>query len=51
MRLAYSVPALAVKQGYGFSNNPSSTFGPPSFSSAAFEYRGGGLNLPVQLSY
>ena len=39
------------KQGYGFSNNPSSTFGPPSFSSAAFEYRGGGLNLPVQLSY
>ena len=39
------------KQGYGFSNNPSSTFGPPSFSSAAFKYRGGGLNLPVQLSY
>ena len=39
------------KQGYGFSNNPSSTFGPPSFNSAAFEYRGGGLNLPVQLSY
>jgi uncharacterized protein (DUF2141 family) len=39
------------KQGYGFSNNPSSTFGPPSFSGAAFEYRGGGLNLPVQLSY
>jgi uncharacterized protein (DUF2141 family) len=24
------------KQGYGFSNNPSSTFGPPSFDSAAF---------------
>ena len=39
------------KQGYGFSNNPSSTFGPPSFTSAAFEYRGGSLNLPVQLSY
>jgi len=39
------------KQGYGFSNNPSSTFGPPGFTSAAFEYRGGSLNLPVQLSY
>src|SRR5262245_263182 len=39
------------KQGYGFSNNPSSTFGPPSFASAAFAYKGGALNLPVQLSY
>ncbi len=39
------------KQGYGFSNNPSSTFGPPSFASAAFAYKGGTLNLPVQLSY
>ena len=39
------------QQGYGFSNNPASTFGPPSFNSAAFEYRGGSLNLPVQLSY
>ena len=27
------------KQGYGFSNNPSSMFGPPNFSSAAFEYK------------
>jgi uncharacterized protein (DUF2141 family) len=27
------------KQGYGFSNNPASTFGPPSFNSAAFEYK------------
>jgi len=34
-----------------FSNNPSSTFGPPSFASAAFAYKGGALNLPVQLSY
>jgi uncharacterized protein (DUF2141 family) len=24
------------KQGYGFSNNPASTFGPPGFDSAAF---------------
>jgi uncharacterized protein (DUF2141 family) len=39
------------KQGYGFSNNPSSTFGPPSFNSAAFAYTGGTLHLPVQLSY
>jgi uncharacterized protein (DUF2141 family) len=28
------------KQGYGFSNNPSSTFGPPGFNSAAFTYNG-----------
>jgi uncharacterized protein (DUF2141 family) len=39
------------KQGFGFSRNPSSTFGPPGFDSAAFEYKGGNLNLPVQLSY
>ena len=39
------------KQGYGFSNNPSSTFGPPSFDSAAFAYKGGTLQLPVRLSY
>lgn len=39
------------KQGYGFSNNPSTTFGPPNFSSAAFEYKGGNLHLPVTLSY
>jgi uncharacterized protein (DUF2141 family) len=39
------------KQGYGFSNNPSTTFGPPSFASAAFQYKGGNLQLPVQLSY
>ncbi len=39
------------KQGYGFSNNPSSMFGPPSFNSAAFEYKGGNLSVPVQLSY
>ena len=39
------------KQGYGFSNNPSSTFGPPSFESAAFTYKGGALQVPVRLSY
>jgi uncharacterized protein (DUF2141 family) len=39
------------KQGYGFSNNPSSMFGPPSFDSAAFTYSGGALHVPVRLSY
>jgi uncharacterized protein (DUF2141 family) len=39
------------KQGYGFSNNPASTFGPPGFDSAAFIYKGGTLHLPVRLSY
>lgn len=39
------------KQGYGFSNNPSSMFGPPSFDSAAFTYSGGALQVPVRLSY
>jgi len=39
------------KQGYGFSNNPSSTFGPPSFESAAFTYGGGSVHVPVRLSY
>src|SRR5919201_995857 len=34
------------KQGYGFSNNPSSIFGPPSFDSAAFSYSGGVPPLP-----
>ena len=39
------------KQGYGFSGNPSSGFGPPSFSAAAFEYRGGNQALQVTLQY
>jgi len=39
------------KQGYGFSRNPSSTFGPPGFDSAAFDYQGGNQNLSVQLNY
>src|SRR5262245_27700506 len=40
---------LAQLQDAHFSNNPSSTFGPPSFASAAFAYNGGTLHLPVQL--
>lgn len=39
------------KQGYGFSRNPTSSFGPPDFASAAFDYNGGNMNLPVQLHY
>ena len=39
------------QEGYGFSRNPSSAFGPPGFESAAFEYKGGNLNLPVRLNY
>ena len=39
------------KQGYGFSGNPSSGFGPPSFSSAAFQYTGGQQSLQVSLQY
>jgi uncharacterized protein (DUF2141 family) len=39
------------KQGYGFSGNPSSGFGPPSFSAAAFQYTGGPQTLQVSLQY
>jgi uncharacterized protein (DUF2141 family) len=39
------------KQGYGFSRNPSSSFGPPSFDAAAFNYAGGNQSLPVTLQY
>ena len=39
------------KQGYGFSRNPSSTFGPPNFDAAVFNYAGGNQTLPVTLQY
>jgi uncharacterized protein (DUF2141 family) len=39
------------KQGYGFSRNPSSTFGAPSFSAAAFDYRGDSQALQVRVQY
>jgi uncharacterized protein (DUF2141 family) len=59
MRSRFSTPSTTretglfgkPKQGYGFSNNPSSMFGPPSFDSAAFTYSGGALHVPVRLSY
>ena len=39
------------KQGYGFSRDPDTTFGPPSFKEAAFEFTGGKLAMTVKLSY
>lgn len=39
------------KQGFGFSRNPSTTFGPPSYEAAAFNYSGGNQSLPVTLQY
>ena len=39
------------KQGYGFSGNPSSSFGPPSFEAAAFRFGGGNQLLAVTLQY
>ena len=39
------------KQGYGFSRNPSSSFGPPSFEAAAFNFPGGNQSLSVTLQY
>jgi uncharacterized protein (DUF2141 family) len=38
-------------QGYGFSRNPASLFGPPAFSAASFAYKGGPVAMPVKLSY
>lgn len=39
------------KQGYGFSRNPPTTVGPPSFEAASFNYVGGTLALTVTLQY
>jgi uncharacterized protein (DUF2141 family) len=39
------------KQGYGFSRNPSTSFGPPSFNDAAYAYPGGATSWPVKLTY
>jgi uncharacterized protein (DUF2141 family) len=38
-------------QGFGFSNNASGSFGPPSFSAAAFAYNGANLTLQGSLTY
>ena len=39
------------QQGVGFSRNPSITFGPPSFSAAAFKVEAQPVNLQVRLTY
>jgi uncharacterized protein (DUF2141 family) len=39
------------QEGYGVSNNPSTTFGAPSFSDAAFDYAGGSKSLTVRVNY
>ncbi len=39
------------RQGYGFSENPDTTFGAPDFSEAAFQFTGGDLTLPVKVKY
>lgn len=39
------------KQGVGFSNNPSMSFGPPSFKDAAFTVGNKPVSLQVQMKY
>lgn len=39
------------KQGVGFSNNPSITFGPPDFESALISVRTQPVVIPIQLKY
>lgn len=38
-------------EGYGFSRDARGTLGPPSFDSAAFDYRGGVLTVTVTMRY
>jgi uncharacterized protein (DUF2141 family) len=37
------------KEPYGFSNNPKSTFGPPSFEQSLFEFSEDGQGIEVEL--
>jgi len=39
------------KEGYGFSRNPATSFGPPGFSDASYAYTGGGTSWPITISY
>ncbi len=39
------------KQGYGFSRDAKSGFGPPSFDAAAYKYAGGSSVWPVHIEY
>jgi len=38
-------------EGYGFSNDVKALLGPPSFSAASFQYKGGTLDLTISLHY
>jgi uncharacterized protein (DUF2141 family) len=44
---AFGIPKL----GYGFSRDPSTSFGPPSFDAAAYKYAGGPTLWPVHIKY
>lgn len=37
------------KEPYGFSNNPKSTFGPPSFEESVFEFKEDGQQIEIEL--
>ena len=37
------------KEPYGFSNNPKSSFGPPGFDAAAFEFEKDGFEIEIIL--
>ena len=39
------------RQGFGFSRNPSATFGPPNFEAAAFTVGSAPVNMNVSLNY
>ena len=39
------------REGYGFSNDASATFGAPGFDAASFEYDGQGLDMTIRLNY
>jgi uncharacterized protein (DUF2141 family) len=46
------VNAVGIPQeGYGFSNNPKSKFGAPSFEEAAFTFNGSAATLSIRLTH
>ncbi|ABC64615.1 DUF2141 domain-containing protein [Erythrobacter litoralis] len=42
---------MVPKEGFGFSRDAKVRFGPPSFSSAAFEVRGGATHQTIRMRY
>lgn len=47
MNMAMGIP----REGFGFSNNPTIYFGPPSFSKAQFAVEGESITVTVKLKY